>query len=222
MFNNFTRYLNLLSVVFLLPIGTNGDDVLGVQPLHTEWQNDTTELRSVYPTKEADVKATTEAKKKIVIDFKAKGDQKYQKPIVKDDDARRIVDSDASMTSSISPTTSVDQSSTTMKSMDAMGVTVPFLLHGVPIVAVTKTTSPSSLAVQGTTSGTAGAQVTEETTSSRGRALNVTASEPTNSLHANITDLSDISMDEDDKEVEGEYCGINFCHRRTSIFFCYG
>lgn len=187
-------------------IDTNGEDTL--QPFRAEWRNDTTELRSVYPTKEADVKVTTEAKKKTVIDFKAKGDQKYQKPVVKDDDARRTVDSNAPMTSSISPTTTsikVEPSSATMKSMDATGVTIPFLLHGAPIVAVTKTTTPSSSAVQGTTSGTVGVQVTEETTSSRGRALNVTASEPTNSLHANITDLSDISMDEDDKEVEGEY-----------------
>ncbi|XP_011875167.1 PREDICTED: putative epidermal cell surface receptor [Vollenhovia emeryi] len=186
--------------------GTNGEDTLGVQPLRTEWRNDTTESRSVYPTKEADVKATTEAKKKTVIDFKVKGDQKYQKPVVKDDEARRVVDSDAPMTSSISPTTTsmkIDQSSSMMKSLDATGVTIPFLLHGAPIVAVPKTTPSSSLAVQGTTSSAVGAQVTEETTSSRGRALNVTASEPTNSLHANITDLSDISMDEDDKEVEG-------------------
>ncbi|KAL0118129.1 hypothetical protein PUN28_009063 [Cardiocondyla obscurior] len=187
--------------------GTSGEDALGVQPLRTDWRNDTTESKSAYPTKEADVKATTEAKKKAAIDFKIKGDQKYQKPIVKDDDARRVVDSETSITSSVLPTT--------VKPVDATGVTIPFLLHGVPIIAVTKTTPSSSLAVQGTTSGTVGVQVTEETTSSRGRALNVTASEPTNSLHANITDLSDISMDEDDKEVEGgEYIAP---HNETAI-----
>lgn len=191
--------------MFLLLIDTNGEDTLGAQPFPTERQNDTTESRSVYPTKEADVKVTTEAKKKTVIDFKAKGDQKYQKPVVKDDDARRTVDSNAPMMSSISPTTTSIKVESAMRSIDATGVTIPFLLHGVPIAAVTKTTTPSSFVVQGTTSGTGGVQVTEETTSSRGRALNVTASEPTNSLHANITDLSDISMDEDDKEVEGEY-----------------
>jgi len=190
--------------LFLLLTDTNGEDTLGTQPFPTERQNDTTESRSVYPTKEADVKVTTEAKKKTVIDFKAKGDQKYQKPVVKDDDARRAVDSNIPMMSSISPTTTSIKVESAMRSMDATGVTIPFLLHGVPI-AVTKTTTPSSFVVQGTTSGAVGAQLTEETTSSRGRALNVTASEPTNSLHANITDLSDISMDEDDKEVEGEY-----------------
>ncbi|XP_011703066.1 PREDICTED: uncharacterized protein LOC105459073 isoform X2 [Wasmannia auropunctata] len=171
----------------------------GMQPFRTEWRNDTTELRNVYPTKEADIKATTEAKKKPVIDFKVKSEQKYQKPTVKDDEKR--VDFD---TSTISPTTTsikVDQSSATMKSMNTASIMIPFLLHGVPIVAVTKTTLPSNLTVEDTNS-TVGIQVTEET-SSRGRALNVTASEPVNSLHANITDLSDISMDEDDKEVEG-------------------
>lgn len=175
------------------------------------------------PTKEADVKVTTEAKKKTVIDFKVKGDQKYQKPAVKDDDARRVVDSNAPMTSSISPastSTKVNQSSATVKSMGVASVTIPFLLHGEPIVVAI---SPSGPAVQGTANGTGGVQVTEET-SSRGRALNVTASEPTNSLHANITDLSDISMDENDKEVEGEQCGDTndgdiavFCCRREEL-----
>lgn len=45
---------------------------------------------------------------------------------------------------------------------------------------------------------------TTEETSFRGRALNISASEPANSLHPNITDLSDVSMDDDDKEVEGD------------------
>lgn len=47
-------------------------------------------------------------------------------------------------------------------------------------------------------------RVTEKTPF-RGRALNISAPEPTNSLHPNITDLSDVSMDDDDKEVEGDY-----------------
>lgn len=196
--------MNFLSIVFFLLIDTDSEDNLGVQPLHTEWRNDTTELRSVYATKEADIKTTTEAKKKPVIDFKVKGEQKYQKPFVKDDDLRKVIDSETSMMPSISSTMAsikVDQSSMTMKSMDATNITIPFLLHGVPIVAIMPL---STLAVQNTTNSTVGIQMTEEkTASSRGRALNVTASEPTNSLHANITDLSDISMDEDDKEVEG-------------------
>jgi len=185
-----------------LLIDTNGEDILGVQVLRTERRNNTTELRNMYPTKEADIKITNETKKKPVIDFKVKSDQKYQKSVVKDDDSRKVVDLDAPIMSSISPTTKVNQSSASIKFMDIANETIPFLFHGVPIVAVTKTTN--SLAVQKVANSTIGVQVTKETTS-RGRALNVTASEPTNSLHTNITDLSDISMDEDDKEVEGKY-----------------
>ncbi|XP_039312887.1 putative epidermal cell surface receptor isoform X2 [Solenopsis invicta] len=195
---------------------TNSDDILEVQPLHTEWRNDTTESRNVHP-KETDVKATTETKKKLVIDYKVKSDQKYQKLIVKDDDSRRIVDSDAPTISSLSPTTTsvkIDQSSETTKFMDVTNVTIlPFLLRDEPIIVTT--TPLSNLTVQNMTHSAVGVQMTEETTLSRGRALNVTASEPTNSLHANITDLSDISMDEDDKEVEGgEYIAP---HNATAV-----
>lgn len=58
--------------------------------------------------------------------------------------------------------------------------TVPLLVRGEPVV-----------------------KAEEEEVSSRGRALNMSAPEPTNSLHANLTDLSDVSMDDEDKEVEG-------------------
>ncbi|EZA61442.1 Putative epidermal cell surface receptor, partial [Ooceraea biroi] len=191
-------------------------DIPEVQPLQTEWQNDTTESKTAYPTKEADVKIMTEAKKKLAMDFKAKSDQKYQKPIVKDDDSKKPVDSDTMVTSSILPTTTskADQPPTT-NSMNVTSVTIPFLLHGEPIIAVTRTTPTSNAAIESTTNKTEEAQVTEETMSSRGRALNISAPEPTNSLHANITDLSDVSMDEDDKEVEGgEYIAS---HNETAI-----
>lgn len=152
----------------------------------------------MYPTKEADIKITTEAKKKLAMDFKVKSDQKYQKPIVKDDDSRKPVDADTTVTSSIL--------SSTGSSMNATGVTIPFLLHGEPTIAVTRTTPTSNATIDGAANSTVEeAQVTEETTPSRGRALNISAPEPTNSLHANITDLSDVSMDEDDKEVEGKH-----------------
>ncbi|XP_011050906.1 PREDICTED: putative epidermal cell surface receptor isoform X3 [Acromyrmex echinatior] len=197
----------------------NGEGILGVQSVHTEWRNDTndTELKSVYPTKEADIKITTEAKKKSVTDFKVKGDQKYQKSII-NDDSQEVVDSNISVMSPILPTilpeTKIDQSSAIIKSMNIMNITTPFLLRGVPIIAVTKTILPTSRAVQNT-SKTMGIPMTEETMSSRGRDLNVTASEPMNSLHANITDLSDISMDENDKEIEGgEYIAP---HNETAI-----
>ncbi|XP_018372866.1 PREDICTED: putative epidermal cell surface receptor isoform X1 [Trachymyrmex cornetzi] len=196
----------------------NGEGILGVQSVRTEWRNDTTELKSVHPAKEADIKITTEAKKKSVTDFKVKGDQKYQKSII-NDDSQEVVDSNTSVMSPMLPTilpeTKIDQSSAIIKSMDTMNITTPFLLHGVPIVAVTKTILPTSRAVQNTTSKTVAIPMTEETMSSRGRDLNVTASEPMNSLHANITDLSDISMDENDKEIEGgEYIAP---HNETAI-----
>ncbi|XP_020280700.1 putative epidermal cell surface receptor isoform X2 [Pseudomyrmex gracilis] len=184
---------------------TNGENTVNVQPLSAEWRNnDTTEPKSAYPTKEADIKVTTEAKKKPVIDFKIKSDQKYQKPVVKDDDSRRVVvvaDNDAPSSSPIlSATTPMKPqvSTTTTKPTDFANVTVPFLLRGEPIVSLRKSMpSMSNVTIRDTINST---KVTKET---RGRALNISAPEPINSLNANITDLSDVSMDEDDKEVEG-------------------
>ncbi|XP_067213383.1 putative epidermal cell surface receptor isoform X2 [Linepithema humile] len=193
---------------------TNDKDIQRVQLLEAELQNDTTESRSAYTTKEVSAKTTNEIKKKPVMDFKARSDQKYQKPIVKDDDSRRPVNPDVPMTSSISPTTismRTNQSSATTKIEDATDVTIPFLLHGAPIAAVTKATPMTNLRDMSNST----VKVTDKTTSSRGRALNISAPEPTNSLHANITDLSDVSMDEDDKEVEGgEYVAP---HNETAI-----
>lgn len=111
------------------------------------------------------------------------------------------------MTLSISSTTTptkIDQSSMTMKSKNATSISIPFLLRGEPIIAMTKTTLINNLTAQNMMNTTMGIQTMEETTSLRGRALNISSPEPTNSLHTNITDLSDISMDEDDKDVEGK------------------
>lgn len=204
-----------------LSAGTSDEDTAGAQSPRTETRDDTAESKSAYPMKETDIKATTEAKKKPVVDFKVKSDQKYQKPIVKDDDAKRPVDVDASTTLSTSSTTSPTKSdhfSATTKPMDAASVTSPFLLHGEPMAGITATV-PTSPTVQDTTSRTEQMRTTEETASSRGRALNISAPEPTNSLHANITDLSDVSMDEDDKEVEGKRCVAKGTLRTSSPFF---
>jgi len=182
-------------------------DIPEIRPLRTEWRNDTTESKNAYPTKEVDVKIMTEAKKKHAMDFKVKNDQKYQKPIAKDDDSRKLMDSDTMVTSSISPTMSsakIDQPSTTINSPNITNV-IPFLVHGEPILVTTRPTPTSNATIESTINDTEETQVTEETISSRGRALNISAPEPTNSLHANITDLSDVSMDEDDKEVEGKH-----------------
>ncbi|XP_076166430.1 stranded at second isoform X2 [Ptiloglossa arizonensis] len=50
----------------------------------------------------------------------------------------------------------------------------------------------------------ANANATEAATPFRGRALNVSAPEPANSLRSNITDLSDVSMDDDEDEREDD------------------
>lgn len=110
------------------------------------------------------------------------------------------------MTLSISSTTTpikVDQSS--VKSVNATSISIPLLLRGEPIIPMTKTTLINNLTAQNMMNTTVEPQTTEETMSLRGRALNISSPEPTNSLHTNITDLSDISMDEDDKNVEGEH-----------------
>ncbi|XP_034177279.2 stranded at second isoform X2 [Osmia lignaria lignaria] len=185
-------------------IGTIVDEVPGVQPLLGEAKNETNERKSEYPTKDQESKTTVEPKKKPV-DFKIKTDQKYQK-IIKDDDSKRGETSDPTATTSMSS----KAEETTVRSMDAAAVTVPFLFHGEPIVTPSNetilrelsmmTSSPSTL---GATSSAKEPRMMEETTQFRGRALNISAPEPTNSLHSNITDLSDVSMDDDDKEVEG-------------------
>ncbi|XP_076235441.1 putative epidermal cell surface receptor isoform X2 [Calliopsis andreniformis] len=183
---------------------TDTTEVPGVQPLRPEVKNDTIERKS----KELDSKATIEPKKKPV-DFKIKSDQKYQKSF-KDDDTKRD-----------DPTTTKSNDETTLKPTEATGITIPLLFRGEPIVSVVNTSmlsGSSSNSDSSTTlepaSSTEAARVTEETTG-RGRALNISAPEPTNSLHSNITDLSDVSMDDDDKEVEGgEYVAP---HNETSM-----
>ncbi|XP_031784352.1 putative epidermal cell surface receptor isoform X2 [Nasonia vitripennis] len=68
------------------------------------------------------------------------------------------------------------------------------LLHGEPIVEIgSSTKKPED-----------GETTTTETIASRARTLNVSAAaELANILHSNTTDLSDVSMDDEDKEVEG-------------------
>lgn len=175
-------------------VGVDATEVPGVQALRAEARNETIDRKSEYPTKEQDSKTTVEPKKKP-LDFKVKPDQKYQKSF-KDDDAKRGDTNDA--------TTNSDDE-TTARSMETMGVTIPLLLRGEPILAtVDAPTSSESSSASEHASSTEEARVTEETMSFRGRALNISAPEPTNSLHSNITDLSDVSMDDDDKEVEGD------------------
>ena len=117
----------------------------------------------------------TEGKKKSVSEFKSKTEAKYQK--VKDED--KSVDS--TLIEKLPKIDNVTKASN-----------VPFLLHGVPLGMTENVTEMMGKIEE-----------SEMGSTSRGRALNVSAPEPTNSLHANLTDLSDVSMDEEDKQVEG-------------------
>lgn len=184
-----------------------------MEPLAGDARNETSDRKSEYPSKEQDSKTTIEPKKKPT-DFKVKTEQKYQKPF-KDDESKRGESNDAASTVTTIPMSSSSSSSskpiegTTARSMETMAIAIPFLLHGEPIVltnvSVPVVESSTSYNFSSTKeSSTEGVGAIEETTASRGRALNISAPEPTNSLHSNITDLSDVSMDDDDKEVEGE------------------
>ncbi|KAK2581716.1 hypothetical protein KPH14_002201 [Odynerus spinipes] len=168
----------------------DGENVPEVEPLlPTRTRNDTFNSKTELLAKEADSRSSPETKKKsVVIEFKPKTEQKYQK-LYKDDETTKSTIGNAAE--------------------ENMGL--PLLFHGEPIVGIT-TKSPDTTEVSSSTSSTTslleGTTKTtkkeeESSSSSRGRALNVSAPEPANSLHANLTDLSDVSMDEDDKEVEG-------------------
>ncbi|XP_023288132.1 putative epidermal cell surface receptor [Orussus abietinus] len=159
-----------------------------------------------------DSKSTTEVKKKSVGELKPKHYKSSK------DDQR--FDS----TTKRPPTTTMEDESSTMamttmttrtrKMMeDSTENASPFLVHGAPMtgpingdvyrVPMGPYEEKAKPAIHGRTEDDHIMVVTEETVPSRGRALNVTAPEPTNSLHANVTDLSNVSMDDDDKEVEG-------------------
>ncbi|KAG7200157.1 hypothetical protein KM043_000593 [Ampulex compressa] len=210
---------------------SSGDVVPGVQPLRAEPRNEMAETKGEHPTKEAEIKTTTEAKKKPVVDFKAKPEQKYHKSLKEEETARGEPEILAMTTSTMTAMTmsrttptptptpipmpmptmtfastlGPTSDTTTDKSKDPLASVL--LLRGAPIVSSTSETTErpgdASVGALERASSTEEIQVTEESGASRGRALNITAPEPTNSLHANLTDLSDVSMDDDDKEVEG-------------------
>ncbi|XP_015116127.1 putative epidermal cell surface receptor [Diachasma alloeum] len=121
-----------------------------------------------------------EIKKKptTVTDFKPKDDTKHQKPkdVKNEDKPMKSFTSKTTDEPSIFLPTVRPPSNETNSNIESIS---PFLLRGEPIV------------------------MTEDSSASRARALNITAPEPTNSLHANLTDLSDVSMDDEDKEIEG-------------------
>lgn len=99
----------------------------------------------------------------------------------------------------LEPVSSTDVPTTTAKSPSSE---IPTTVAKVSSSEIPTTTAKSPLPSESTTKEEE-LSTTIETTSSRARALNISAPEPTNSLHSNVTDLSDVSMDADDKEVEG-------------------
>lgn len=201
-------------------IGTVVEKIAGVDPLPGDAKNETSDRKSEYLSKEQDSKTTIEPKKKPT-DFKVKTEQKYQKSF-KDDESKRGESNDAANTvTTISMSSSKPIEGTTARSVETMAITIPFLLHGEPIVFGKNVSVPVvELSTSHNLSSTKessieGIGAMEETTAPRGRALNISAPEPTNSLHSNITDLSDVSMDDDDKEVEGgEYVAS---HNETAV-----
>lgn len=196
------------------------EEIPGVEPLHGDARNETIDRKSEYPSKEQDSKTTIEPKKKP-IDFKVKTEQKYQKTF-KDDELKRGESNDATTTMTTMPmssSSSISVEEATTRSMENVAATIPLLFRGVPIVTATNFSIPIESSTSdyssSTESSTESVHAVEETTAARGRALNMSAPEPTNSLHSNITDLSDVSMDDDDKEVEGgEYVAS---HNETAI-----
>ncbi|XP_011307744.1 putative epidermal cell surface receptor isoform X2 [Fopius arisanus] len=125
------------------------------------------------------LKEGAEMKKKstAATDFKPKDETKYQKP--KDIKSEEKLKS-FMLTTTNEPSIFLPTVRPSQKeNISGNGSISPFLLRGEPI--------------------------TEN--ASRARALNITAPEPTNSLHANLTDLSDVSMDDEDKEMEDELPG---------------
>ncbi|XP_043286009.1 putative epidermal cell surface receptor [Venturia canescens] len=124
-------------------------------------------------------KTTTDGKKKLVTEFKQKTESKYQK--IKDDEKPNdpMKSSFVDFVVTTTPISSIEKISEIQNSTELLNI--PLLVRGQPISNETEDSNAGS----------------------RGRALNISASEPTNSLHANLTDLSDVSMDDQDKEVEG-------------------
>ena len=143
--------------------------------------------------------------KKKISDF-AKPKSEYKKSLLKD--SRAANDAEVSTTPSETATAaSVAEESTTPSTAEKkLAGMLPLLVRGEPIV-LTELTTENSVATESEKKQEDSASTTMATTmaelSSRARALNVSAPEPGNTLHANVTDLSDVSMDEEDKEVEG-------------------
>ncbi|XP_051166564.1 putative epidermal cell surface receptor isoform X2 [Leptopilina boulardi] len=202
------------------------DNIPGVEPLPTVpiSESDTiarvVETKNEYPTKDADSKLLSIDSKKKAFDFKPKVEMKYPKPAKEES----LVTEQYTNTETMETTTTIFETTfeTTTEEQEMITMSekliesnktdaIPILVQGIPNLVpklnpVSSTEIPSTtkiISMSETTTKEEEISTTMETTSSRARALNISAPEPTNSLHANVTDLSDVSMDADDKEVEG-------------------
>ena len=151
-----------------------------------------TRKSTIKPTSSIDVKIndtqeTKSSSKKITLKSKSE----LKKPVSKD-----VVEAATNTSDVVVPSVVVLQqrkinNETTKVTEKKIMTELPVLLvRGEPVITHQQTTDvpPSS--------------------ASRARALNVSASEPANTLHPNVTDLSDVSMDDEDKEVEGIVCEL--------------
>ncbi|XP_015598008.1 putative epidermal cell surface receptor isoform X2 [Cephus cinctus] len=204
------------------------EEVPGVEPLQTESDSNPSQKEVVanygkneFPTKENDSKSSADGKKKSIVDFKPKTDLKYQKTLkdeVNNDEVASPVSGMESVTNHpVESSTALMNDNDTKKIIDQELLTnltehaVPFLIHGEPMMGPVVgdvyqlPAMKNEMKMNSTMESNSEKNTTmaDEVVAARGRALNVTAVEPTNSLHANLTDLSDVSMDEEDKEVEG-------------------
>ncbi|CAB0037823.1 unnamed protein product, partial [Trichogramma brassicae] len=137
--------------------------------------------------------------KKSTIELKPKPEIK--KPIVKNVEAT---------TEAIATTLAITTNEAPVNEKKVM-VELPILVRGEPLIPTTAQ-NVADVSTEATVSSTEAAPIVQ---SPRGRALNVSASEPGNTLQTNTTDLSDISMDDEDKEVKGgEYIAM---HNVTSL-----
>ncbi|XP_015171957.1 PREDICTED: putative epidermal cell surface receptor isoform X3 [Polistes dominula] len=184
------------------------ENILKVEPLETRTKNETFNSKSELLIKETDAKVSTEAKKKSVVDLKTKVEQKYQKSY-KEDDGKSSTAYLASSRDNTESKSSVKKESTAIPLLFRGEVIATSSSSTMKIPDVTETSNlteekeNTTIKITNEELGINEATLSSSSLSNRGRALNVTAPEPANSLHTNLTDLSDVSMDENDKEIEG-------------------
>ncbi|XP_014226449.1 putative epidermal cell surface receptor [Trichogramma pretiosum] len=175
---------------------------LEIIDLNEEKKDDVPKVKPLDNDGSAAARKTTDkpsSAKKSTIELKPKPEIK--KPIVKNVEAT---------TEAIATTQAIATNETPVSEKKVM-VELPILVRGEPLIPTTAQ-NVAGVSTEATVLSTEAAPIVQ---SPRGRALNVSASEPGNTLQTNTTDLSDISMDDEDKEVKGgEYIAM---HNATSL-----